>query len=125
SVGSVPLALDEWDVDLAVGCTYKYLNGGPGAPAFCYVAERHLGALTQPIQGWMGAVDPFLMGPTYAPAAGIQRFLSGTPSIVGMLALEDMLALIESAGMDAVRAKSVALTSYAIEVADDLLAPSG
>ena len=125
SVGSVPIALDEWGVDLAVGCTYKYLNGGPGAPAFCYVAERHLDELTQPIQGWMGAVDPFLMGPTYAPAEGIRRFLSGTPAVVGMLAIQDMLALIESAGMDAVRAKSVALTTYAIEVADELLAPSG
>lgn len=125
SVGSVPLELDAWGVDLAVGCTYKYLNGGPGAPAFLYVAERHLAELTQPIQGWMGAVDPFLMGPSYAPAEGIRRFLSGTPAIVGMLALQDMLALIESAGMDAVRAKSVALTSYAIEVADRLLADAG
>ncbi|WP_243057042.1 kynureninase [Nocardioides sp. SR21] len=125
SVGSVPLELDAWGVDLAVGCTYKYLNGGPGAPAFCYVAERHLEELTQPIQGWMGAVDPFLMGPSYAPAQGIRRFLSGTPAIVGMLALQDMLALIESAGMDAVRAKSVALTSYAIDVADRLLADAG
>lgn len=125
SVGSVPLELDAWGVDLAVGCTYKYLNGGPGAPAFCYVAERHLEELTQPIQGWMGAVDPFLMGPRYAPAQGIRRFLSGTPAIVGMLALQDMLALIESAGMDAVRAKSVALTSYAIDVADRLLADAG
>ncbi len=105
SVGSVPLALDEWGVDLAVGCTYKYLNGGPGSPAFCYVAERHLEELTQPIQGWMGAVDPFLMGPTYAPAQGIRRFLSGTPAVVGMLAVQDMLALIESAGMEAVRSE--------------------
>lgn len=125
SVGSVPLALDDWGVDLAVGCTYKYLNGGPGSPAFCYVATRHLEELSQPIQGWMGAVDPFLMGPTYAPAVGIRRFLSGTPAVVGMLAVQDMLALIESAGMDAVRAKSIELTSYAIEVADELLAPSG
>lgn len=125
SVGSVPLALDDWGVDLAVGCTYKYLNGGPGAPAFCYVAERHLGELTQPIQGWMGAVDPFLMGPTYAPAEGIRRFLSGTPAIVGMLALQDMLALIEEVGIEAVREKSVGLTTYAIEVADELLAGAG
>lgn len=125
SVGSVPLALDEWGVDLAVGCTYKYLNGGPGAPAFCYVAERHLAELTQPIQGWMGAVDPFLMGPTYAPAEGIRRFLSGTPPIVGMLALQDMLALIEEVGIEAVRAKSIGLTTYTIEVADEVLAPAG
>ena len=125
SAGSVPLALDDWGVDIAVGCTYKYLNGGPGAPAFCYVARRHLDTLTQPIQGWMGAVDPFLMGPTYAPAEGIRRFLSGTPPIVGMLAIQDMVALIDEIGMTAVREKSVALTAYAIEVADDLLADRG
>ncbi len=125
SVGSVPLELDDGGVDLAVGCTYKYLNGGPGSPAFCYVAARHLDSLTQPIQGWMGAVDPFLMGPTYAPAAGIRRFLSGTPPIVGMLALQDMLALIEEVGMPAVREKSVALTERAVELSDELLAPFG
>ena len=125
SAGSVPIALDDWGVDLAVGCTYKYLNGGPGAPAFCYVAERHLAELTQPIQGWLGAVDPFLMGPSYAPAPGIRRFQSGTPPILGMLAMQDMVELIEGAGMDAVRAKSVALTSYATEVAEELLAPYG
>ncbi len=125
SAGSVPMGLDAAGVDLAVGCTYKYLNGGPGSPAFAYVAERHLGELTQPIQGWMGAMDPFLMGPTYAPAAGIRRLLSGTPPIVGMLAMQDMLALLDEAGMDAVRAKSVALTSYAVDVADELLAPLG
>jgi kynureninase len=124
-VGSVPLSLDEWGVDLAVGCTYKYLNGGPGAPAFCYVASRHLDSLTQPIQGWMGAVDPFLMGPTYAPAEGIRRFLSGTPPIVGMLGLQDMLALIDEVGMPAVREKSVALTEHAISVSDSLLADAG
>ena len=125
SAGSVPLELDAWGVDIAVGCSYKYLNGGPGAPAFCYVARRHLDTLTQPIQGWMGAADPFLMGPTYAPAEGIRRFLSGTPPIVGMLAIQDMLALIDEAGMAAVRAKSVALTAYALELADDLLADRG
>ena len=125
SAGSVPLALDEWGVDLAVGCTYKYLNGGPGAPAFAYVAERHVEELTQPIQGWMGAVDPFRMGPTYAPAQGVRRFLSGTPPIVGMLAMRDMLELLDQVGMEAVRAKSVALTSYALQVADEVLEPLG
>jgi kynureninase len=125
SAGAVPVELDAWDVDLAVGCTYKYLNGGPGSPAFLYVAERLQDRLTQPIQGWMGADDPFLVGPTYAPAVGIRRFLSGTPAIVGMLALQDMLELVAEVGLAAIREKSVALTSYAVEVADDLLAPSG
>ena len=70
SVGVLPVELDAWGIDLAVGCTYKYLNGGPGSPAFLYVAERHLAELTQPIQGWMGAADPFLMGPDYSPVPG-------------------------------------------------------
>jgi kynureninase len=125
SVGVVPTELDAWDVDLAVGCSYKYLNGGPGSPAFLYVAERHLADLTQPIQGWMGAADPFLMGPTYTPTKGVRRFHSGTPPIVGMLAIEDMLDLIAEAGIAAVREKSAALTSYAVELADGLLAPLG
>lgn len=118
SVGSVPLALDEWGVDLATGCGYKYLNGGPGAPAFAYVAARLQPALTQPITGWMGHAEPFLMGPGYRPATGMRRFLSGTPPIVGMLAMADMLALIDEVGMTAVRDKSLALTAYALELAD-------
>jgi len=125
SAGVVPVELDGWGVDLAVGCTYKYLNGGPGSPAFLYVAERHLAELTQPIQGWMGAEDPFLMGPSYVPATGIRRFLSGTPAIVGMLALEDMVDLVLEAGLAAIRAKSMALTEHAAEVSAELLAPLG
>jgi len=125
SVGAMPVELDAWGVDLAVGCSYKYLNGGPGSPAFLYVAERHLASMAQPIQGWMGAADPFLMGPTYEPAPTIRRFLSGTPPVVGMLAVEDMLELVEEAGIEAVRAKSVALTEYAIELSDEILKPLG
>ncbi|GAB2881258.1 kynureninase [Nocardioides pacificus] len=125
SVGSVPVELDAAGVDLAVGCSYKYLNGGPGAPAFVYVAARHLETLTQPVRGWMGARDPFLMGPDYAPAEGIRRFLSGTPPIVGMLAMRDMIALLDEVRMPAVRAKSVALTDYAVELVNELLAPLG
>ncbi|MCW2842910.1 MAG: Kynureninase [Nocardioides sp.] len=125
SAGSVPVSLDAWDVDIAVGCTYKYLNGGPGSPAFVYVAERLVDELTQPIRGWIGADEPFLMGPAYAPATGIRRFLSGTPPIIGMLAIQDMLELIDDAGIEAVRAKSVALTEYAVTVADELLSPAG
>ncbi len=125
SVGSVPTDLDAWEVDLAAGCTYKYLNGGPGSPAFCYVAERHLDTFAQPIQGWMGNTDPFLMGPDYRPVAGIRRFLSGTPAIVGMLAIQDMIALIDEVGIDSVRKKSEQLTSYAVELADEHLASYG
>ena len=125
SAGAVPVELDAWGTDLAVGCSYKYLNGGPGAPAFAYVATRHQETLTQPIQGWMGAADPFLMGPGYHPAPGIRRFISGTPAVVGMLAMRDMIALVDEAGMDAVRAKSVDLTTYAIELSDAWLQPLG
>ena len=125
AAAAVPVELDAWGADLAVGCSYKYLNGGPGAPAFGYVATRLQGELTQPIQGWMGARDVFAMAPGYEPAAGIRRFLSGTPPILGMLAMEDMVALVEEVGMAAVRAKSLALTAYAIELADTWLAPLG
>lgn len=125
SAGSVPVQADAWDFDLAVGCTYKYLGGGPGSPAFAYVAARHQDRLAQPIQGWMGAADVFAMGPEYRPAAGMRRFLSGTPPIVGMLAMQDTLALIEQAGIDGIRSKSIALTEFAVRIADELLAPLG
>ena len=125
SAGSVPIEADAWEFDLAVGCTYKYLNGGPGSPAFAYVAERHQATLAQPIQGWMGSADVFAMGPEYRPAAGMRRFLSGTPPIVGMLALQDTLALLEEVGIEAVREKSVALTEFAIRLSDELLTPLG
>lgn len=125
SVGSVPLALDAWGVDLAVGCTYKYLGGGPGSPAFVYAAARHHDRLDQPVTGWMGHADPFAMGPDWAPAPGIRRMISGTPPVVGMLALRDTVATVREVGMEAVRAKSVALTTYAVELADGLLAPLG
>ena len=125
SAGVVEVALDAADVDLAVGCSYKFLNGGPGAPAYGYVARRLHDELTQPITGWMGHAEPFAMGPDYVPATGIRRFLSGTPPVLSMIPIEDMLALIEKAGMAAVRQKSVLLTEYAIEVADKVLAPHG
>jgi kynureninase len=115
SVASVPLELDRWGVDFAVGCTYKYLNGGPGSPAFAYVRSGLQAELSQPITGWMGAADPFAMGESYEPAPGIRRVLSGTPSILGMQPMLDMLDLIERAGMAAVREKSIALTEFVIE----------
>ena len=125
SAGSVPIALDEWGADLAVGCTYKYLNGGPGSPAFAYVRAEHQDVLQQPIWGWLGRADPFAMGPGYEPAAGLTSVVSGTPPIVGMVALDTSLDLIEEAGIAAIRAKSVAMTEYALELVDALLAPHG
>jgi kynureninase len=121
SAGAVPVELDDWGADLAVGCSYKYLNGGPGSPAFAYVSTRHQATLRQPIQGWLGSATPFEMGPEYEPASGIRGFLSGTPPIIGMLAMQDMIALIEEVGMPAIRAKSIALTEFAIALADELL----
>jgi kynureninase len=121
SAGVVPTELDAWGVDLAVGCTYKYLNGGPGSPAFAYVRTELQRTLRQPIWGWLGSATPFEMGQGYEAAVGIRGFLSGTPPIVGMLALQDMLAVIDSVGINAVRAKSVALTEYALALADELL----
>ncbi len=125
SVGSVPLELDSWGVDFAVGCTYKYLNGGPGSPAFAYVARQHLDGFRQPIEGWMGRADPFVMAQGYEPAQGIRRVISGTPPILGMLAIQDTLELIEQVGMDVVREKSVRLTEFALELVRELLLPLG
>ncbi|MFY0408616.1 kynureninase [Solicola sp. PLA-1-18] len=125
SVGSVPVELDAWGVDLAVGCTYKYLNGGPGSPAFAYVRAEHQDGFRQPVQGWMGRADAFAMGPGYEPAAGIRRVISGTPPVLGMLAMQDTLDLLADVGIGAVREKSVLLTTLAIEASDELLAPLG
>ena len=125
SGGSVPVSLDEWGADLAVGCTYKYLNGGPGSPAWAYVASRHHGILRQPIWGWIGRRDAFTMGPGYDPADGIRSFISGTPPILAMVPLDASLDVLEEAGIDAVRAKSVALTELVVRMADELLAPLG
>jgi kynureninase len=125
SAGVLPVELDAGDVDLAAGCTYKYLNGGPGSPAFGYVATRLQEELRQPVWGWMGASDPFAMAAEYRPAKGIRKFISGTPPVLAMQPLKDMLELIAEAGLAEVRRKSVALTEHAIALADELLAPLG
>nr|WP_229872570.1 aminotransferase class V-fold PLP-dependent enzyme [Promicromonospora soli] len=122
SAGAVPLNLDADGVDIAVGCTYKYLNGGPGSPAFAYLAAGLQDEVRQPVQGWMGAADPFAMGADYEPATGIRQLISGTPPVIGMLPMRDMLALVEEVGMPAVREKSLALTGFAMAVADEHLA---
>jgi kynureninase len=125
SAGSVEIGLDSAGVDFAAGCTYKYLNGGPGSPAFAYVNHRHLPSLNQPIWGWMGRKDAFGMAAGYEPAAGIRGFLSGTPAVFGMLAMRGTLDLIEEATMAAIRDKSEQLTAFAVEIFDALLAPVG
>jgi kynureninase len=117
SAGSVPVELDATGADLAVGCTYKYLNGGPGAPAFLYVRDELQAALRQPIWGWFGQRDQFAMGPAYDPVPGIDRFLAGTPAVTGIAAVEEGVRVLAEAGIDRLRAKGIALTDYVIELA--------
>ncbi len=118
SAGALPLDLDGAGVDLAVGCGYKYLNGGPGAPSFLYVADRHQEAIAPVLSGWMGHGDPFLFEGSYRPAPGVQRHLVGTPPILSMVALEVGVDLFLETDMDAVRAKSVALTETFIQLVE-------
>jgi len=125
SVGSVPVELDACGADLAVGCTYKYLNAGPGAPGFLYVGRRLHGALRQPIQGWFGQREQFQMGPDYDPVPGIGKFLTGTPDIAGTAAVEEGARLLADAGIDRLRDKGMRLTDYLIALADAWLAPLG
>jgi kynureninase len=121
SAGALAVELDAAGADLAVGCTYKYLNGGPGAPAFAYVAARHQDQLQQPLTGWHGTAHPFEMERPYEPAPGISRVLTGTPPIVSLVALEAALAAFDGVSMAALRAKSVALTELFINEIDDRL----
>ncbi|GAB7099517.1 kynureninase [Thermobifida fusca] len=116
SVGAVPLALAQTGVDFAVGCTYKYLNAGPGAPAFTYVARRHHERVRQPISGWHGHARPFDFAPEYEPAAGASRFLSGSQSLIAAAALEASLELWQRVDLAQVREKSLALTDLFVAV---------
>ncbi|MDC7697088.1 kynureninase [Vogesella indigofera] len=118
AAGAVPLALNAADADFAVGCTYKYLNGGPGAPAFIWVAPRHQDRFWQPLSGWWGHAQPFEMRSDYQPAGGIRRFLCGTQPIVSLALLECGLDIALQADMDAVRRKSLALTDLFIELVE-------
>jgi kynureninase len=119
SAGSVPLSLDGDHVELAVGCTYKYLNGGPGAPAYMYVRRDLQDELSQPIWGWLGRRDPFEMAPGYEAASGMRGFLSGTPPVLALAAVDEGVRMVAEAGIDAIRAKGITLTELAIGLADE------
>ena len=112
SVGAVPVDLNGANADFAVGCGYKYLNGGPGAPAFAYVAGRHHDALEQPLSGWMGHSRPFAFSDDYTPAPGVDRLLCGTPPVLQMSALEEGVDLLAEIGMEALVAKSRAMSEF-------------
>ncbi|KRT64195.1 MAG: kynureninase, kynureninase [Chloroflexi bacterium CSP1-4] len=125
AVGAVPIDLNGAGAQLAVGCTYKYLNGGPGAPAFLYVRRELQDVLRQPIQGWFGQRDQFAMGHPYDPQPGIGHFLTGTPSVLGLVAIEAGVEVLARAGIEALRAKSTALTELVIALWRAWLEPLG
>lgn len=125
TAGAMPCGLNACEADFAVGCGYKYLNGGPGAPAFVYVARRHQEAVRQPLTGWHGHARPFAFGQDYAPAPGIDRMLVGTASQLGLIALEAALTAFEGVDLQQLRAKSVSLTETFIRLVDQELAEFG
>ncbi|WP_326729661.1 kynureninase [Streptomyces phaeochromogenes] len=124
SAGALPVGLDEHGVDLAVGCTYKYLNGGPGSPAYLYVREAHQPRFDSPLPGWNSHADPFGMTPDYTPAPGALRGRVGTPDILSMLALEAALEVWDDVSINAVRTKSLALTDFFLECVESYV-PEG
>ncbi|HVC72270.1 MAG TPA: aminotransferase class V-fold PLP-dependent enzyme, partial [Mycobacteriales bacterium] len=125
SGGSVRVGLAAASADLAVGCTYKYLNGGPGAPAYLYIRADLLAELRNPIQGWFGAADQFAMHPGYEPGPGIDRFLVGTPPVLSLVGVEEGARVLAAAGIDRLRAKGQAMTSHLVALSDAWLAPLG
>jgi kynureninase len=125
SAGALPVDLAGCEADLAVGCGYKYLNGGPGAPAFAFVARRHHGGFETPLTGWMGHAEPFAFDPRYRPAAGIARLLCGTPPVLSLAALECGVETISRAGVARLRRKSLALTELFVRLVEQECAGSG
>jgi kynureninase len=117
AAGAVPVRLNASQADLAVGCTYKYLNGGPGSPAFLYVRRELQSVLRQPIWGWFGQHDQFRMGPAYEPVDQVERFLAGTPPVLSLAAVEPALDLVAQAGMDAIGAKGELLGRLVVDLA--------
>lgn len=112
SAGVIPMELDALNVDMAVGCGYKYFNGGPGAPAFLYVNKRHQTRARQPLSGWLGHRDPFAFSPDYAVGQGVQRYQAGTPPIISMVALNAALDVFDQVTVEQIRTKSLALTEF-------------
>jgi kynureninase len=125
SAGAVPVELDRCNADFAIGCTYKYLNGGPGAPAFLYVNKKLQSDVTSAIWGWWGQNNPFTFDLDYQPAPGVQRFLAGTAPMLSTLAMEEALTPLLDAGMDTLRAKSILMTDYASFLTDRFLVSLG
>jgi kynureninase len=125
SAGAVSLDLHDWDVDLAVGCTYKYLNGSPGAPAFLFIRRDLQSQLAPPIWGWFGAQSPFDFDLDYRPAEDLTRFQISTPHILSLLAIEPALEIILEAGMENLRLKSIHQSEYLIYLAREILLPQG
>ena len=125
SVGALPIKLDDCNVDFAIGCTYKYLNGGPGAPAFLYVNKNIQEKISSPIWGWWGQSNPFAFGLDYEPASGVQCFLAGTQPMISLLTMEAALEPTLQAGIDSLRAKSILMTDYASFLTENWLAPFG
>lgn len=125
SVGALPIALDDCNADFAIGCTYKYLNGGPGAPAFLYVSKSIQEKITSPIWGWWGQNQPFAFDLDYSPAPGVARFLAGSQPMISMLTMEAALEPHLQAGMNSIRTKSILLMDYASFLTESLLAPFG
>lgn len=125
SAGAVELDLKGASVDMAVGCTYKYLNGGPGSPSFLFVNKDLQGQIVSPVWGWLGEKDPFEFSSLYRPAHGIRQFLAGTPGILSMAALKPALNITIEAGMKQIRRKSIIMTSFLYTMATELLLSIG
>ena len=116
SAGVLSIALDDWDVDFAVGCGYKYLNGGPGAPSFLYVNKRLHGQFIQPLQGWMGHEKPFQFEQEFVPSAGIRQFVTGTPQILSLAALDSALEIFQNLHISSLQEKALALSEHFLEL---------
>lgn len=125
SAGALPVDLDGAKADFAVGCGYKYLNGGPGAPAFLFAARRHHAAMQQPLSGWLGHAAPFAFEDSYRPASGMARMICGTPPVISMAVLEEAIGIVAEAGVDRLREKSTRMTTLLADLVAQEIGDSG